>query len=67
MAVYNLFGKDADEDIQLFLIYNAIIVAMTAIVVYKLFILLVIPEVITFYVLLNKKSSSGIATAIKGR
>lgn len=67
MAILNLCGKDVNEDIQMFLIYNAIIVSMTAIVVYKAFAVLVIPEVVIFYILLNRKSSNGIATAIKGR
>ena len=67
IAVHNLFGKNAMEDISSFLIYNATIVVIASLVVNRIFIFLVLPETIMFYLLLKQKSFKNIGTVIKGR
>lgn len=67
MAVLNLFGKNAMEDISSFPIYNATIVVIASLVVNRIFIFLVLPETIMFYLLLKQKSFKNIGTVIKGR
>ena len=67
MAVYSLLGRKTVNDIFKFLIYNAAIVVVASIIINKLFMFLIIPETIIFYIILSRKSFESIGTVIKGR
>ena len=67
MAVYSLLGRKTVNDIFNFIFYNATIIVAASIIINRIFMFLIIPETIIFYIILSRKSFESIGTVIKGR
>ena len=55
------------NDIFNFIFYNATIIVAASIIINRIFMFLIIPETIIFYIILSRKSFESIGTVIKGR